>query len=87
MAAPGLYAEIFGPSITPNYVIDGLQNFSLVGMGPHQTIIRGDHSFSLIRVDSPKVPTSVRLLFHTMEFIKFSVAHSFKIPPELKLAS
>jgi hypothetical protein len=50
--APGVYAEIFGPSLTPNYVIDGLQNFSLVGLGPAQTTIRGDHSFSLIRVQN-----------------------------------
>jgi hypothetical protein len=50
--APGVYAEIFGPSLTPNYVIDGLKNFKLVGMGPAKTTIRGDHSFSLIRVQN-----------------------------------
>lgn len=50
--APGVYAETFGPALVPNYVIDGLHNFSLVGMGPAQTIIRGDHSFSLIRVQN-----------------------------------
>ncbi|MGB5659373.1 MAG: hypothetical protein WBO54_07815, partial [Thermoanaerobaculia bacterium] len=42
--APGLYDQ------SSNYVIDGLQDLSLVGMGPGRTIIRGDHSFSLIRV-------------------------------------
>jgi hypothetical protein len=50
--APGVYAETFGSSLTPNYVIDGLRNFKLLGMGPAQTTIRGDHSFSLIRVQN-----------------------------------
>jgi hypothetical protein len=50
--APGVYAETFGPSLTPNYVIDGLRNFQLLGSGPAETTIRGDHSFSLIRVQN-----------------------------------
>lgn len=50
--AAGLYAETFGPSLTPNYVIDGLRNFKLLGSGAGQTTIRGDHSFSLIRVQN-----------------------------------
>ena len=50
--APGVYTQTFGPSLTPNYVIDGLRDFQLLGMGPAQTTIRGDHSFSLIRVQN-----------------------------------
>src|SRR5829696_341792 len=50
--APGVYAELFGPELTPNYVIGGLKNFKLLGMGVGQTSIRGDHSFSLIRVQN-----------------------------------
>ncbi|HEY7481436.1 MAG TPA: hypothetical protein VH680_13060 [Gemmatimonadales bacterium] len=49
--AQGVYAQRF-PSLTPNHVIDKLRNFALVGMGPERTIIRGDHSFSLIRVQN-----------------------------------
>ena len=48
--APGVYAETFGPEIRPNYVIEGRRTFKLLGMGPGRTIIRGDHSGSLIRV-------------------------------------
>jgi hypothetical protein len=48
--APGVYAETFGPTLRPNYVINGLKDFRVVGMGPSKTTIRGDHSFSLIRV-------------------------------------
>ena len=50
--APGVYTQTFGPSLTPNYVIDGLRDFKLLGSGPAQTTIRGDHSFSLIRVQN-----------------------------------
>jgi predicted outer membrane repeat protein len=50
--APGIYTQTFGPSLTPNYVIDGLRDFQLLGMGPAKTTIRGDHSFSLIRVQN-----------------------------------
>ena len=49
--APGVYAETF-PQGGPNYVIDGLKNFALLGSGPKRTTIRGDHSFSLIRVQN-----------------------------------
>jgi hypothetical protein len=49
--APGVYAQTFGPS-TPNYVINGLRDFQLLGSGPDETTIRGDHSFSLIRVQN-----------------------------------
>jgi hypothetical protein len=49
--APGVYAETFG-SLRPNYVIEGLSDFRLLGMGPARTTIRGDHSFSLIRVQN-----------------------------------
>jgi hypothetical protein len=49
--APGVYAQTFA-SLTPNYVIDGLRDFKLLGSGPAQTTIRGDHSFSLIRVQN-----------------------------------
>jgi hypothetical protein len=49
--APGVYAETF-PTLTPNYVIDGLRNFKLLGSGASRTTIRGDHSFSLIRVQN-----------------------------------
>jgi hypothetical protein len=49
--APGVYAETFG-SLRPNYVIEGLLDFKLLGMGPARTTIRGDHSFSLIRVQN-----------------------------------
>jgi hypothetical protein len=47
--APGVYAEKFTP-LTENYVIEGLRNFKLLGMGPSRTTIRGDHSFSLIQI-------------------------------------
>jgi hypothetical protein len=50
--APGVYAEVFGPDLRPNYVIQGRRSFKLIGMGPGKTIIRGDHSFSLIRVQN-----------------------------------
>jgi hypothetical protein len=49
--APGVYAETFTP-LTENYVIDGIRNFKLLGMGPTRTTIRGDHTFSLIRVQN-----------------------------------
>jgi hypothetical protein len=49
--APGIYAEDFD-DLTPNYVIRGRRTFKLLGMGPGRTIIRGDHSFSLIRVQN-----------------------------------
>jgi hypothetical protein len=49
--APGIYAEDF-PDRVPNYVIEGHRTFKLLGMGPSRTIIRGDHSFSLIRVQN-----------------------------------
>jgi hypothetical protein len=49
--APGVYAENFA-SLTPNYVINGLKNFKLLGSGASRTTIRGNHSFSLIRVDN-----------------------------------
>jgi YVTN family beta-propeller protein len=49
--AAGVYAISF-PSLTPNYVIDGLKDFKLLGMGVGRTIIRGNHSFSLIRVQN-----------------------------------
>jgi hypothetical protein len=48
--AAGVYADEFGPELSPNYVIDGLSNFRLLGSGAQRTIIRGNHSFSLIRV-------------------------------------
>lgn len=47
--APGVYAEKFTP-LTENYVIEGLRNFKLLGMGASRTTIRGDHSFSLIQI-------------------------------------
>ncbi len=50
--APGVYAETFGPDLRPNYVIEGRRTFKLIGMGVGKTIIRGDHSFSLIRVQN-----------------------------------
>jgi hypothetical protein len=50
--APGVYAEAFGSTLRPNYVINGLKDFRVVGMGPSKTTIRGDHSFSLIRVQN-----------------------------------
>jgi len=46
--AAGVYAQTFKP-LTENYVIQGLRNFKLLGMGASRTTIRGDHSFSLIR--------------------------------------
>lgn len=49
--AAGVYAKSFA-SLTPNYVIDGLKDFKLLGMGVGRTIIRGNHSFSLIRVQN-----------------------------------
>jgi YVTN family beta-propeller protein len=49
--APGVYAEPFA-SLTPNYVINRLKDFKLVGSGVGQTTIRGNHSFSLIRVQN-----------------------------------
>jgi YVTN family beta-propeller protein len=49
--APGVYAESFA-SLTPNYVISGLKDFKLLGSGVENTTIRGDHSFSLIRVQN-----------------------------------
>jgi hypothetical protein len=48
--AAGVYANEFGPGLSLNYVIDGLRNFRLLGSGAQRTIIRGNHSFSLIRV-------------------------------------
>lgn len=48
--AAGVYAGEFGTAPAPNYVIDGLKDVQLLGMGAKQTIIRGNHSFSLIRV-------------------------------------
>jgi hypothetical protein len=50
--APGVYANEFGTSLEPNYVIDGLRNFKLLGSGVVRTTIRGNHSFSLIRVQN-----------------------------------
>jgi hypothetical protein len=49
--APGVYAEQFG-DLKPNYVIQGRRTFKLIGMGPGKTIIHGNHSFSLIRVQN-----------------------------------
>lgn len=49
--APGVYAQTFKP-LTENYVIQGLRNFKLLGMGASRTTIRGDHSFSLIRFEN-----------------------------------
>ena len=50
--AAGVYAETFGPDLVPNYVIQGRRTFKLLGMGVGKTTIRGDHSFSLIRVQN-----------------------------------
>jgi hypothetical protein len=49
--APGVYTRSFEPG-TPNYVIAGRKDFKLLGSGASRTIIRGDHSFSLIRVQN-----------------------------------
>ena len=53
--AAGVYAEDFG--FAPNYQINGLQNFRLLGMGASRTTIRGNHNWSLIQVNNGSAAT------------------------------
>lgn len=48
--AAGVYAGEFPVGLIPQYAIDGLKNFKLLGAGPQRTTIRGNHGYSLIRV-------------------------------------